>query len=180
MNNYKINTVFNSLVNVLSTTAEEMKQQIEADFTPEEIQEEFGEIEYGDQHDIRSYVLYEDSNENHILVTTGVTEEEYNEDESTLPDANSILMKLMEEEGPFVDVMLELINNENRIVFLYQWHDSDIDCIVVEDKELYKQIKNNNYFNIVGYIEEYICEVANNAETKFNIARIIDKVYQKY
>ena len=180
MKNFIIKPLFNTCARVLATTAEEIRQQIKAQFTEKEIKEMFGDMKYQDQYDERMYSLYQDSNDNYILITTGTVVDEYETDENKLPDTDDIFMELLDDAGPYEEVMLELIKNKNRIVFFYQWSDSEADCIVIKDKDLYNLIKDNNYFNIVGYIEEYVCDVTKDIEKKYDIARIVDKVYKKY
>ena len=157
MKKYKdLKLLYYSQAEVLSKTAKQLKQ---------EVQDEYGESvlntmtsegrQFEDEYEVRRYGLYLANDGNQlVLCVTACSKEDYDKDEKNLPEIDEVAEDLSE-ECEDVDNYFPICVFDKAIVFGYKWHDSETEYMVVENKDIYDDLVNENYHRIIAYIEEY-------------------------
>ena len=105
-----------------------------------------------DMYDMRRYVLCEDKEKNNlVLLTTGCYEDEY-ENGKNLPQIDD-LIDFIEHDVGFSEILSVFQEKRKAILAVYQWFNEKPRCTLIEDEDLYDEIVDTDYFNMISAIE---------------------------
>ena len=138
---------------VLSTTAEEVKDQLIAEFG-KEVSEKMTNQQFKDEYDMRRYALYLANDGNQlVLATTGCAKEDYDENPENLPEIDEVVESLSE-ECEDADDYFPICVFDKSLVFAYKWFNSQAEYTIMEGKDEYDNLINENYHQIIAEIEK--------------------------
>lgn len=136
---------------VLSTTAEEVKNQLIANFG-KDVSDKLINQEFKDEFDMRRYAIYLSNSGNQlILATTGCSKEDYDENPENLPKIDEVVESLSE-ECEDVDSYFPICAFDKVTIFAYKWFNSQSEYTIMEESE-YDDLVNENYHQIIAKIE---------------------------
>lgn len=140
---------------VLSTSATEVKQQVIDNYGENTLNIMMNKP-YEDEYDMRRYALYLSSDDKHlILLTTGCYKEDYDKNHDNLPKIEQLADNISE-TCEDIDNYFPINVFDSGIVFGYKWYGQDPEYTLIEDEQLYKQLLEDNYHNVIAYIEERV------------------------
>lgn len=139
---------------VLSTTADEVRQQALEEFGEGVLDRINKDKRFEDEYDMRRYAIYLANDGNQlVLATTGCAKEDYDEDPKNLPEIDEVVESLSE-ECENVDNYFPICVFDKSLVFGYKWFNSEAEYTIMEGKDEYDNLINENYHQIIAEIEK--------------------------
>ena len=142
---------------VLSTTANEIKEQILDEYGSEVLNEMiFSGKKFKDEYDMRRYAIYLSKDERHLIIlTTGCSKEEYDKDNNNLPEIHELLDCFKANNDGRYKYPINQEDDKN-IMFVYKWQDERIEYLIIDDEKAFDRINDDNYYAIIANLEKYI------------------------